>query len=141
MKPTDYLGPTTAHLECRVAGCEAAFDVPIIYRLEYETTLPGLADLEGVELGRPLRSLMNVSVVLDVDATLAGEYPLRAHLDGHATNGAPPVVEPPAWPEVEWCDGGGSCEHDACLSYADEVARDETRAAADCDADCERCGA
>lgn len=26
-----------------------------------------------------------------------------------------PPNTPPAWPEMEWCDGGWSCQHRECL--------------------------
>lgn len=106
--------PTYVNLECSVSGCGARFSIPVVYRLEL---LPGPAP-SSIELGVEVHPLMNTRVVVDVDATLDLEAPLRVHLDEHATCGAPPVVEPPAWPEVEWCDGGASCEHGACLDDA-----------------------
>lgn len=131
LDPSTPLAPQAMHLECRVAGCGWAVDLPIVYRLELAPPAPGQRHPGGSA----------VRLELDVDATLAAEVPLRAHLDEHATGGAPPIVEPPAWPELEWCDEGASCEHPACLDYAREVAEDENRAAAGCGANCERCEA
>lgn len=107
MKPT----PTVVNLECAVKGCGARFSIPVVYRLEPVPYPPEWG--WSPELAK--RHDLTTRVVVDVDATLELEAPLRVHLDEHATCGAPPVTEPPAWPEVEWCDGGGSCEHAACL--------------------------
>lgn len=106
--------PTYVNLECNVSGCGARFSIPVVYRLEPVPYPPEWA--WSPELAK--RPDLTTRVVVDVDAMLDLEAPLRVHLDEHAIDGAPPVVEPPAWPEVEWCDDGASCEHPACLDAA-----------------------
>lgn len=86
--------PTFVLLECQVRGCGARFELPVVYRLQ-PVSLPPAEWAWSPELAR--RPDLTTRVVVDVDATLDLEAPLRVHLDEHATCGAPPVDEPPAW--------------------------------------------
>lgn len=76
LDPSTPLAPTTVHIECRVAGCGWAVDLPIVYRLELAPPTPGRRYPGGSA----------VRLELDVDATLELEAPLRTHLDEHAMN-------------------------------------------------------
>lgn len=82
--------------ECPVEGCGWAFDVPgpVMSQTDEPLTISWL--------GASRRKVEEV---------------FAAHLDAHAVDGAPPPTEPPSWAELEWCDGGGSCEHGACLDW------------------------
>lgn len=81
------IGPTELRLACRVRGCGEVFRVPVVYR-EVPVTMPGtFAD--------PHERVIATRVEVDVEGTLALEAPLRAHLERHATDGAPPDELPP----------------------------------------------
>lgn len=71
--------PTFVNLECSVRGCGARFSIPVVYRLEPLEVDAGTFD-------DPTRVFISTRVVVDIDATLDLEAPLRVHLDEHACN-------------------------------------------------------
>lgn len=90
---------------CRVEGCGWALDVPH----------PQL-----VQDGGPLQVYgvpMRLNSVIRWEGVKRTEVLTRiaAHVEDHAGNGVPAVVDPPDWGEQEWCDGS-TCEHPACLA-------------------------
>jgi len=97
--------PTSTRIECRVTECKWAHDLPVEFRIvrHPDAPVPGGFVLVGA------------TVEVDDAAVAAFDELLAHHLDEHATDGAPPATVPPSWPEVEWCDDGGSCEHDSCM--------------------------
>ena len=108
---------TSAVVECKVHGCGWRAEIPVLYRIE--PVLEPWADL-----GRGLEYVpTNVRVVVDRAAVEAFDTYVAGHLAQHEIaetlleHLAPPVVDPPRWHEVEWCDDGGSCEHPSCLEH------------------------
>jgi len=88
--------PTVVNLECSVRGCGERFSIPVVYRLEHDTRYD-LASLDNLRAS----AMTTTRVVVDVDATLDLEAPLRVHLDEHACNAettpSPTTVVP--WPD------------------------------------------
>jgi len=68
--------PTVVRLECKVRGCGAEFEVPIVYR-DVPITMPGT-------LAEPDERVVGTRLEVDVDATLALEAWTRGHLEQHA---------------------------------------------------------
>jgi hypothetical protein len=95
--------PGGYRLTCPVAGCRWVLDVP---RLEL--------DPEPLDVDVQDRSYTIYAEGVPREEL---EQTLAAHLDRHATDGAPPPILPPTWEEQEWCDGG-TCEHPECLESA-----------------------
>jgi len=93
-------------LTCPVAGCRWELVIP---RMELDP-MPLDVDPDGTGYTVYVEGVPREEV----------ELRLAEHIDGHATDGAPPPVQPPGWEQQEWCDGG-TCEHPACL---DALARD-----------------
>lgn len=98
--------PTELLLDCKVRGCGETFRVPVVYREVRD-------ELDIATHGNPGAVFVTTRLEVDVEATLDLEAVVRAHLDQHATDGAPPasVYEPapedglPPDPEVELTRG------------------------------------